>query len=233
MLEQCTDKLCAISSIQTLIADLVSPFTVTPTSYFWTCQKIKPFISFSVTDIQWYINAIATCTRVISVVSLQYMYVCIQVLLKFKVCHFAFKKKCRFKQRGSYHYNIYHCYTFDVGIPSNVCYLPSLESVKYFACFLSKDTIFKLMVTKMIQGCLISILVRVDIPCMVRSLFTFRKCWSVQIISVPCVSKSNTKRFCIWIYNHPAKPQPHRRPRTWVRDPPEQVGLSLTFLCQS
>lgn len=139
------------------------------------------------------------------------------------------KTKCRFKQRGSYHYNIYHCYTFDVGIPSNVCYLPSLESVKYFACFLSKDTIFKLMATKMIQWCLISTLVRVDIPRMVRSLFTLRKCWSVQIISVPCVSKSNMKRFCIWIYDHPAKPQLHRRPRTWVRDPPEQVGLSLTF----
>lgn len=95
--------------------------------------------------------------------------------------------------------------------------------------FLSKDTILKLMVTKMIQGCLISILVRVDIPCMVRSLFTFRKCWSVQIISVPCVSKSNTKRFCIWIYNHPAKPQPHRRPSKDLSKRPAWTGWSIPY----
>lgn len=74
---------------------------------------------------------------------------------------------------------------------------------------------FKLMITKIIQGCLISTPLHIDIPYIVRSLFTLRKCWSVQMIGVPCVSKSNMQRFCM-NYDHPAKPQLHRRPRTWV-----------------
>lgn len=138
-------------------------------------------------------------------------------------------KKRKSKQRGIY-YSIAVTLLMLVQsinlIPSNV-YLPSLESVKYFACFCQKT----LMITKMIHGCLISTLLHIDIPYIVRSLFTLRKCWSVQMISVPCVSKSNMQRFCMNLRS-PRETATSPQTKDLSRGPPEQIGLSLTFLCK-
>lgn len=89
---------------------------------------------------------------------------------------------------------------------------------------------FKLMITKMIQGYLISTLLHIYIPYIVRSLFTLRKCWSVQTIGVPCVSKSNMQRFCMNLRS-PRKTATSPQTKDLSRGPPEQIGLSLTFLC--
>lgn len=96
-----------------------------------------------------------------------------------------------------------------------------------FRVFLSKDTDDYEDDTRV----LISTLLHIDIPYIVRSLLTLRKCWSVQMISVPCVSKSNMQRFCMNLRS-PRKTATSPQTKDLSRGPPEQIGLSLTFLCK-
>lgn len=89
---------------------------------------------------------------------------------------------------------------------------------------------FKLMITKMIQGCFdISITYRHSVHSAIS--FYIEKMLICSDDKRTVCFKSNMQRFCMNLRS-PRKTATSPQTKDLSRGPPEQIGLSLTFLCK-